>query len=127
MKPTDIIKQGCVAYHVSAGTIGDKMVLKTLGGYKGRSCQILIDDGWSFVCRTPEYKVGQKTRRKPWPTSHSAAAQRSHNKQMDEICEYSWEEEREQFLTGCGHLINDKCVTAYWKWCPYCGRKHRHL
>lgn len=72
MKATDIIKAGCVAYHISGGKIDDKMVLVPVGGYDGKPCQELIDDGWSFVCRTLEYKVGQKTRRKAWPTKISA-------------------------------------------------------
>ena len=88
MKPANIIKSGCVAYHIFGGIIDDKMVLVPIGGYKGKRCQELIDDGWSFVCRTPEYKVGQKTRRKPWPTSYRVAARRSHNNEKPQcLCD----------------------------------------
>jgi len=65
-KPNDFIKKGFVAYHISGGKIDDKMVLRTLNGYEGKRCQELVDDGWSFVCDTAKYKMGQKTKRKAW-------------------------------------------------------------
>jgi len=68
MKATVIIKPGFVAYHLSNGKIDKLMVLaKDCGGYKDQPCQMLVDDGWSFVCRTKKFNIGDKIWYKPWP------------------------------------------------------------
>ena len=72
IKPTDIIQKGWVAYHMLGNKIDDLMVMNgDLGGYANTPAQQLVDDGWSFVCRTKRYKKGQKVNVCPWPKTPS--------------------------------------------------------
>ncbi len=70
LKPTDIIKKGYYAYHVTCGKVDDFLgMLGDLAGYKDKLCQELVDDGWDFVCSFKKYKKGDKTKSKIWPKS----------------------------------------------------------
>lgn len=77
LKQTDIVQKGYVAYAVKGGKIEDLMVIPKSGGYDGKCCQELVDDGWHFVCSGKKYKIGAKTKRQPWPKSYQLAKQDS--------------------------------------------------
>ena len=64
LKATDIIKPSHVAYHICGGVVDDvmPMVKSDRNFYLGKPVQQLIDDGWSFVCSSKDFKKGNKTR-----------------------------------------------------------------
>ena len=82
LKSTDIIKPTYYAYHIGPGNKIDDVMTRIGGGYTGKPVQQLIDDGWSFVCRSKKYKKGQtvdvkpmsKTERPPVPATQNATS-----------------------------------------------------
>ena len=63
LKSYEIIQPGFVAYHVSGNRIDDVMNVEcNLGGYKDKPVSELVRDGWTFVCRSEKYKIGDEVK-----------------------------------------------------------------
>ena len=61
LPPDTIIQTGFVAYHVNDSKIvDDVMVLNTLGGYANSPVSELSRDGWTFVCDSKKYQMGDR-------------------------------------------------------------------